>query len=173
MIRTATLLLSVLLAGGLTLAQDEGVEPGLPPGPAHGPGVERGLEPAGPEGAGRWWTRPEVIERLKLTEEQQARIDAISLKHGEHMIDLRAAQQKAQLALAHRIDAGAVEGAAVDKLIDDVAGADCALDRARLQARIEIARVLDKEQRLALREIVGERALRGRERPGRQGRPPR
>lgn len=53
---------------------------------------------------GKWWRRPEVIQMLSLTEEQQNRIEAISVKAANELIDLRGEVEKSNVALRAELD---------------------------------------------------------------------
>ena len=53
---------------------------------------------------GKWWRRPEVIQMLTLTEEQQNRIEAISVKAANELIDLRGEVEKSNVALRAELD---------------------------------------------------------------------
>lgn len=141
------------LAGTLAAAQQ-------PPPPDEAFGAGPGPGPGGPGG---WWTRPGVVERLDLTADQRTRIDEIVFKSGERMIELRAAREKAQLALAQKLSADTLDNAALDRIAEELAGAQCAIEREQLRTRIDIARVLDVEQRREMRELLHERRETRRE----------
>jgi len=53
---------------------------------------------------GKWWRRPEVIQKLDLTEEQQTRLEAISVKSANELIDLKGEVEKANVALRAELD---------------------------------------------------------------------
>lgn len=122
-----------------------------PPPPAAG-------EAAGDaQGLRAWWENPRVVERLNLSPEQQKRIQELVFRHTEKMIDLRAEKQRAQLDLSRLLDAETLNDGALDKAAEALDAAQCSIERAQTRLRIEIARVLNREQRLALRELVRER----------------
>ncbi len=124
----------------------------------------RAEQPGDDDALGSWWTRPRIAERLNLTPQQRSRIDELVLRSGQRMIDARAAKQKAQLALAQQLNAEELDDRAIDRLAAQLADAQCALEREQVRVRIDIARVLDREQRLALRDVVLERRGNARER---------
>ena len=53
---------------------------------------------------GKWWRRPEVIQMLSLTEDQQNRLETISVKSANELIDLRGEVEKANVALRAELD---------------------------------------------------------------------
>ena len=104
-----------------------------------------------------WWENPRVVERLNLAPDQQKRIQELVFRHTEKMIDLRAEKQRAQLDLSRLLDAEALNDGALDKAAEALDAAQCSVERAQTRLRIEIARVLSREQRRALRDLVRER----------------
>lgn len=111
---------------------------------------------------GRWWTIPRVIERLGLTPEQVDAIDEISFTKSESEIGLRADLQKANLSLLRLIDDPDLDEAAVDAAIDRVVSIRCDMARTELRARLDIAKVLTREQRMAIQRFAAVRERRGR-----------
>lgn len=53
---------------------------------------------------GKWWKRPEVIQRLELTDEQQSRLDGIWRAAANDLIDVKADMDKLQIALRTELD---------------------------------------------------------------------
>ena len=53
---------------------------------------------------GKWWRRPEVINILGLTDEQQSRLEAISVKSANELIDLKGEVEKANIAMRAELD---------------------------------------------------------------------
>src|SRR5581483_3004347 len=64
--------------------------------PGRGPG-RGGGDHGGPPG--RWWDRPEMVEKLKLTADQQKKLDEVFQQSRPRLIDLHAALEKEELAL--------------------------------------------------------------------------
>ena len=53
---------------------------------------------------GKWWRRPEVAQRLELTEDQQSRLDGIFRGAANDLIDLKAELDKQSIALRGELD---------------------------------------------------------------------
>lgn len=53
---------------------------------------------------GRWWRRPEVIQRLNLSAEQQDRLETISRTAANDLIDLKGSVEKLNIALRGELD---------------------------------------------------------------------
>ena len=53
---------------------------------------------------GRWWRRPDIVQTLGLTEEQQDKLDAIFRGAADDLIDAKAEVDKATIALRGELD---------------------------------------------------------------------
>lgn len=66
---------------------------------------------------GRWWQRPDVVERLQLTQEQQSRLDAVWTGAASDLIDAKAEMDKAEVALRAELDQASLNRANVQKVV--------------------------------------------------------
>jgi Spy/CpxP family protein refolding chaperone len=130
-------------------------EPGAGPG-----GFGPGPGPGGPDF--EWWTSPRLKAQLGPTAEQEKTIQSIMFSSGEKMIDLRAAVDKARLEMTRVLAADAIDDAAAKKAIERLVDAECQGARLRHTARIDVAKVLTRDQRLQLMQLMEKRL---RERP--------
>lgn len=136
-------------------------EPGAPGAPGgFGPGPGPGPGPGGPDF--EWWTSPRLKAQLGLGPEQEKAIESIMFDSGERMIDVRAAIDKARLEMVRVLSADTIDDAAARKAIDRLVDAECQGARLRHVSRIDVAKVLTKEQRVQLTELMERRQ---RERP--------
>ena len=103
--------------------------------------------------AGRWWTRPRIVERLGLSEAQVRRIEEISYAHQDRAIELRAELDRANLALGRMLEAETIDNEALAAAIDRVVAARCALVRSEIESRAAVAQALDLPQRRMLRQL--------------------
>lgn len=53
---------------------------------------------------GKWWQRPEIVQQLGLTAEQQHRLDDVFRAAADDLIDARAGVEKAQVALRGELE---------------------------------------------------------------------
>jgi Spy/CpxP family protein refolding chaperone len=53
---------------------------------------------------GKWWRRPEIIQHLQLTDEQQTRLEAAFRVAADDLIDLRGEVEKTNIALRFELD---------------------------------------------------------------------
>jgi Spy/CpxP family protein refolding chaperone len=137
--------------------------------PGAGPGSPGGFGP-GPGGPGgpdfEWWTSPRLKAQLGLSAEQEKVIQSIMFSSGEKMIDVRAAIDKARLEMVRVLSADAIDDAAAKKAIDRLVEAECQGARLRHVSRVDVAKVLTKDQRAELMQLM-ERRLRERPRGAR------
>jgi periplasmic protein CpxP/Spy len=132
--------LAVALAAGAAVAQ-------APPGSGFGPGrgpMEQSLGPL--SGRGRFWQNPQIVDALKLTDDQRKAMDDILQQHLESLVDLRANAEKAELALRPLINADQVDEQKVLAQIDQVAQARSALFKANAQFLLALREKLSPEQ---------------------------
>ncbi len=53
---------------------------------------------------GKWWRRPEIVNKLQISVEQQDKLDAVFRASADELIDLRGAVEKANIALRGDLD---------------------------------------------------------------------
>jgi TonB family protein len=117
--------------------------PQPPPLPVRGrPLLERSL--GGP--VGRWWVRPDMVERLGLTADQQKRMDDIFQQHRLKLIDLNATVQKEEVIMEPLVSAANPDEPKIIAQIDRVAQARAELEKANARMLLDLRRVLTPEQ---------------------------
>jgi Spy/CpxP family protein refolding chaperone len=128
---------------------------------AHRPPFEKAL---GSQGArGRWWNSPEMIEKLKLTDEQRKAMDGILLQHREKLVDLKGAVEKAEIEMEPLMRDDQPNEAKIVAQIDKVAQARAELEKANARFLLALRGKLTPEQ---WKMVQAERANRGQERRG-------
>ena len=153
-----TLAAALAMAAG-AVAQGPGQGPGYGPGfGAHMPPMERALGVIGQHG--RWWNNPNVIERLKLTDDQRKQMDAIMLEHREKLIDMRASVEKAELAMEPLIQADQPNESQILAQIDKVAQARAELEKANARFLLALRAKLAPDQWKALKALRQDRMAR-------------
>lgn len=179
-----SLSLAAMLSAGVTAAMAQGPDSGMGPGMGSGMGQGMGgpgfgmhrppMEAIlGPHGAqGRWWNNPNVIEKLKLTDEQRKQMDAILLNHREKLIDMRAAVEKAELELEPLVGADQPNESQILAQIDKVAQTRAELEKANARFLLAIRAKLTPEQWKELQTWRAERVVRRGWRDGRDGAKP-
>jgi Spy/CpxP family protein refolding chaperone len=120
------------------------VSPAAAPQPMIGglTGLERAL--GGP--GGKWWTRPEMAQKLGLTADQIKKMDDIFQQHRLKLIDLDAAVRKEEVIMEPLISAEQPDEAKIVAQIDKVAQARAELEKANARMLLGIRRLLTQEQ---------------------------
>ena len=154
-------LAAMLSAGTLAAAQGPGDDmgPGMRGGPGfgmHRPPMERALGLHG----GRWWNNPDMIEKLKLTDDQRNAMDQILLDHRKDLIDKRGAVEKAELELEPLMQDDQPNEAQVLAQIDKVAQARAELEKANARFLLAIRAKLSPQQWTDLKAARSERMER-------------
>jgi len=112
----------------------------------------------------KWWERSEVVQRLKLSDQQVSQIKEIYSDAAKKSIDLRAEFEKQSLELEQLLDRDTLDEDQIAKQVDAVQAARAALAKNHILTRVKIAKVLSPEQREQLETIKKEsreRSMRG------------
>jgi Spy/CpxP family protein refolding chaperone len=144
-LRLVLALAAIPLAAGFAFAQGAGSGPGIGPGfGEHRPPMERAFRFEGTHG--QFWNNPKLVEQLQLTEEQRKDMDAILLSHRSQLIDLHAAEQKAELEMEPLMGADQPNETAVLAQIDKIAGTRAELEKANARFLLAIRAKLTPDQ---------------------------
>jgi Spy/CpxP family protein refolding chaperone len=137
--RIALLLLSVFVAGS-ALAQ-------LPPG--------------------KWWRRPDIVQKLNLTDEQQDKLEAIFRSTAPDLIDLKAEVDKENIALRGELDRSQFDRAAIHRIAVRLNDARGKLFDRTLSMLVDMRAVLNDPQWNRMRNEL-DNLQRPQPRPGRR-----
>ncbi len=151
----------MLFAAAAVAAQGPGDRIGRGMGPGmggpgfgmHRPPLERALG----LGEGRWWNRPNVVDKLKLTDDQRKSMDQILLDHRKDLIDKRGALEKAELDLGPLLEDDQPNENKVLTHIDKVAQARAELEKANARFLLAIRGKLSPDQWKQLKAMRSER----------------
>lgn len=121
-LRKASLLLALALAAGSALAQ-------MPEVPL-----------------GNWWKRPRVVEQLRLTPDQQQRLDDVFAKKRRSFIDLKADVERRSLDVEELLAKKDADPKRVATAVDALEEAKGRLGRARTMMIVEMKNVLTADQ---------------------------
>jgi len=102
---------------------------------------------------GKWWQNRRVIQQLKLTREQQDRIEALWTANRRDLIDLKAEADRLQLDLSDLISKELVDETAALSAFDKLQAARISLERVTFRMRIQIKNILMPQQQRRLEEI--------------------
>lgn len=123
---------------------------------------------------GEWWRRPEVVQRLALTTEQQSRLDAVFRAAANDLIDLRADTQKLMVALRGELHQPQLNRQNIQRIGTRLSEARGKLFDRELMMLVDMRAVLSDEQWIELREQLDrrqERQHQDADRPPMQQRP--
>lgn len=119
---------------------------GMMNGQGGGAGAARPLERVLGGPAGRWWTRPQLIERLGITADQRKKMDDTFQQHRLKLIDLNAGVQKEEAIMEPLVAAEQPDEGKIVAQIDKVAQARAELEKANARMLLGIRRTLTPEQ---------------------------
>jgi Spy/CpxP family protein refolding chaperone len=131
-------------------AQEIMARPSRPPSPAAAPQPPQPARPpleralGMPEG--RWWTRPEAVQKLGLTADQTKKMDEIFQQYRLKSIDLNAVVQKEEAIMEPLISAEQPDEAKIVAQIDRISLARAELEKANTRMLLGIRRLLTPEQ---------------------------
>ena len=95
---------------------------------------------------GKWWRRPEIIQSLNLSDEQQDHLDAIFRTSASDLIDLKAEVDKANIALRGELDRPQLDRAAIHRVATRLSDARGRLFDRELTMLVEMRGVLTDPQ---------------------------
>ena len=101
---------------------------------------------------GKWWRRPEVVQRLVLTEEQQVRLDAIFRGAANGLIDNKGEIDKIMVALRGELDQPQLNRGNLQKLAAELSAARGRLFERELMMLIDMRAVLTEQQWATLKD---------------------
>jgi len=103
---------------------------------------------------GKWWRRLEVAQQLQLTEEQQAKLDAISRIAAPDLIDLKADMDKLNIALRNELDQQQLNRAAIKQLAQKLSDARSRRFERELMMFVDMRAVLNDAQWTRMRSFL-------------------
>ena len=102
---------------------------------------------------GKWWEDQRLVNRIGLTEEQQALIRDVVFEHARRMIDLKADVDKAGLDLAGTVDQRDFDPTPVRAAYAVFQTARHKLENERFEMLLEVRQILTYEQWQKIEEI--------------------
>lgn len=95
---------------------------------------------------GKWWRRPEIVQTLNLSDEQQDRLEAIFRTSANDLIDLKAEVDKASIALRGELDRPQLDRTAIHRIATHLSDARGRLFDRELTMLVEMRGVLTDQQ---------------------------
>lgn len=168
-----TMLMTLVTVAGLALtagaAPGEGHGEGRGEGRGDGPGGKRMMAggPGGPEAMGarilqRLLDNPEKMKELGITEEQAGQLQASFYELEKKMVTLQGDAEVAQIELRRLMDADTPDKAAVLAAVDKAGAARTAIQKAMVEQRLAVRDILGEETARKIKRLVGERMRQAR-----------
>ena len=96
--------------------------------------------------SGKWWTSPDMAQKLNLTDDQKRRMEDIFQQHRLKLIDLQASLEKEEISLEPLVGADQPDDAKVFAQVDRIAQARAELEKANSRMLWQVRRVLTPDQ---------------------------
>lgn len=103
---------------------------------------------------GKWWRRPDVIQALSLSEEQQTKLESIWSASANDLIDLRGSVEKENVALRTMLDAPQLDRAAIRRTATRLSEARGRLFDRELMMLVDMRNVLNDQQWTRMRTFL-------------------
>ena len=100
---------------------------------------------------GKWWQRPEIVQELQLTSDQQQRLDAVFRAAANDLIDTKASIEKLQLAIRGELDRPQIRRAELQRIVGQLNAARGRLFELELMMLVDMRGVLQDEQWVKIR----------------------
>ena len=100
---------------------------------------------------GKWWRMPEVANELKISSDEQAKLDDLYYKHRNQMVDHKSTLKKEQIALEWFIEKETLDESACKNQFQKVLEARNTLSTERYNFLIEVRKLLGYERFLQLK----------------------
>lgn len=103
---------------------------------------------------GKWWQRPEIVQRLELTTDQQEKLDEVFRTAANGLIDAKGEVEKLQIALRGELDRPQMRRAEVQRIAKQLSDARGRLFERELMMLVDMRGVLDDEQWRKVRNVL-------------------
>jgi len=122
---------------------------------------------------GKWWRRPEIVQVLNLSEEQQDKLEAIFRTASSDLIDLRGEVEKQNINLRGELDQQQLDRAAIRRDAQKLSDARGRLFERELTMLVDMRAVLNDAQWNRMRSGLLDRLGAQTQRPKLNGNPRR
>jgi Spy/CpxP family protein refolding chaperone len=120
---------------------------------------------------GTWWRRPEIIQTLSLSSEQQKNLDSIFLQSRTQLVQMHATLEEQQLQLEPLLAANPVDDARVMTIVAKIADTRAELEKANAKMLLSLRKVLTSDQWTKLQAMRPEHRWGGGQEFKRRGGP--
>jgi len=117
---------------------------------------------------GKWWQRPEIVQRLELTNDQQGQLDEIFRNAANGLIDAKGDVEKLQIALRGELDRPQMRRAEVLRIAKQLSDARGRLFERELTMLVDMRGVLNDQQWEKVRNVLDRQRDMQQQRPMQQ-----
>jgi hypothetical protein len=117
---------------------------------------------------GKWWEKPEIVQHLQLTSDQQDKLDEIFRGAANGLIDAKGDVEKLQIALRGELDRPQVKRGDVLRIAKQLGEARGRLFERELTMLIDMRGVLNDQQWNRMKNVLDRMQNMNRERPMQQ-----
>jgi Skp family chaperone for outer membrane proteins len=103
---------------------------------------------------GKWWRRPEIIQQLQLTADQQERLDEVFRGAANELIDAKADVDKLHVAIRGELDRAQLRKGELQRLAAQLSGARGRLFERELMMLVDMRGVLSEQQWTRIRTFL-------------------
>jgi Spy/CpxP family protein refolding chaperone len=114
----------------------------------------------------KWWQNPRVVKVLKLTEQEQSRLNDLFVNSQRQMFDLKTDVQKEKFEIEQLLEQKKVDDAACMARFKKLTAAQNALRTQRFQFLLEVRKLLGLERYQQLKTKFQQRRMRQRQQFG-------
>jgi hypothetical protein len=122
---------------------------------------------------GKWWQKPEIVQHLQLSNDQQDKLDEIFRGAANGLIDAKGDVEKLQIALRGELDRPQVKRADVLRIAKQLGEARGRLFERELTMLVDMRGVLNDQQWNRMKNVLDRMQNMNRERPMQQQKPMR
>lgn len=122
---------------------------------------------------GKWWRRPEIVQSLNLSEEQQERLETIFRAASSDLIDLRGEVEKQNIALRGDLDQAQLDRATIRRDAQKLSDARGRLFERELTMLVDMRAALNDAQWYRMRNQLERFGQQQQQRPRMNGQNPR
>ena len=103
---------------------------------------------------GKWWRRPELIQQLQLTADQQERLDEVFRGAANELIDTKADVEKLHVAIRGELDRPQLRKGELQRLAGQLSAARGRLFERELMMLVDMRGVLTEQQWTRIRTFL-------------------
>jgi len=102
---------------------------------------------------GKWWVNKRFILQLRLSQDQQSRIESLWLQNRKNLVAWKSELERRQMEFTDLLGKGSVDEAAALRAFDRLQEARLTIERATFLMRVQVKNLLSPEQQQKLEAV--------------------